>query len=111
MNEIIKEISARIEAVEKQSRRANVGTIISLADGVARLNGLSEVMYNEMVDFGGGVIGIALNLGARRSRVHTAWRHVRSKGRRRGPHYRKAFERSRWERSVGKGSRRAWQAA
>mgnify|MGYP002563874405 CR=1 FL=1 len=64
MNEIIKEISARIEAVEKQSRRANVGTIISLADGVARLNGLSEVMYNEMVDFGGGVIGIALNLGA-----------------------------------------------
>lgn len=63
MDEIIKEISARIDAVQEQNNRANVGTIISLADGVARLNGLSEVMYNEMVDFGGGVIGIALNLG------------------------------------------------
>ena len=64
MDEIIKEITARINAVEMQNRRTNVGTIISLADGVARLNGLSEVMYNEMVDFGGGVTGIALNLGA-----------------------------------------------
>ena len=64
MDEIIKEITARINAVEIQNRRTNVGTIISLADGVARLNGLSEVMYNEMVDFGGGVTGIALNLGA-----------------------------------------------
>lgn len=63
MDEIIKEITARINAVEMQNRRTNVGTIISLADGVARLNGLSEVMYNEMVDFGGGVTGIALNLG------------------------------------------------
>ena len=63
MDEIIKEISARIDAVEKRSRRANVGTIISLADGVARLDGLSEAMYNEMIDFGGGVTGIALNLG------------------------------------------------
>lgn len=64
MDEIIKEITARINAVEMQNRRTNVGTIISLADGVAHLNGLSEVMYNEMVDFGGGVTGIALNLGA-----------------------------------------------
>lgn len=63
MDEIIKEISARIDAVEKRSSRANVGTIISLADGVARLDGLSEAMYNEMIDFGGGVTGIALNLG------------------------------------------------
>ena len=63
MDEIIKEISARIDAVEKRSRRANVGTIKSLADGVARLDGLSEAMYNEMIDFGGGVTGIALNLG------------------------------------------------
>ena len=44
MDEIIKEISARIDAVEKRNRRANVGTIISLADGVARLDGLSEAM-------------------------------------------------------------------
>lgn len=62
MDDIIKQIEARIEAVESKNRRANVGTVVSLADGVARVDGLSEVMYNEMVDFGDGVMGIALNL-------------------------------------------------
>ena len=62
MDDIIKQIEARIEAVESKNRRANVGTVVSLADGVARVDGLSEVMYNEMVDFGDDVMGIALNL-------------------------------------------------
>lgn len=62
MDDIIKQIEARIEAVESKNRRANVGTVVSLADGVARVDGLSEVMYNEMLDFGDGVMGIALNL-------------------------------------------------
>lgn len=57
-----------IEFVEKfflrnsQRLTKNVGKIFSIADGVAVLNGLSEVMYNEMVDFGQGVCGVALNL-------------------------------------------------
>ncbi len=63
MNDILKEISSRIENIESTNRKKNVGKIIALADGVARLSGLSEVMYNEMVEFPNGVFGIALNLG------------------------------------------------
>jgi len=60
---ILKEIEAGIERIENQARRSNVGRIISVADGVARLNGLSDAMYNEMIRFEGGVFGMALNLG------------------------------------------------
>lgn len=63
MNEILNEISRRISNIESANRKSNVGKIISLADGIAHLNGLSEVMYNEMIAFDGGVFGIALNLG------------------------------------------------
>ena len=63
MNEILNEISRRISEIESANRKSNVGKITSLADGIAHLNGLSEVMYNEMISFDGGVFGIALNLG------------------------------------------------
>jgi len=63
MNEILNEISRRIEKIEGENRKSNVGKIVALADGVARLNGLSEAMYNEMISFKDGVFGIALNLG------------------------------------------------
>ena len=42
--------------------KKNVGRIVSIADGVAKLEGLSDVMYNEMIDFGNGVTALALNL-------------------------------------------------
>ena len=42
--------------------RSNVGKVTMLADGVARVEGLSKVMYNEMVEFPNDVLGIALNL-------------------------------------------------
>ncbi len=63
MNEIIREIESRIERIEAESKKTNVGRIISVADGVARVSGLSGAMYNEMISFEGGVYGIALNLG------------------------------------------------
>ena len=63
MNEILKEIEARIERIESDSQTKSVGTIISVADGVARVSGLRDAMYNEMISFEGGVYGIALNLG------------------------------------------------
>ncbi len=62
-NDILKEISASIERVENENKKSNVGTIVSLADGVARLSGLSEAMYNEMISFKNGIFGMALNLG------------------------------------------------
>ena len=62
MNDILNEIGNRIARIERENSRTNVGKIIALADGVARLNGLSQAMYNEMIGFGGDVFGIALNL-------------------------------------------------
>jgi ATP synthase F1, alpha subunit len=63
MNDILNEISSRIKKIESQNRKSNVGKITAIADGVARLDGLSDAMYNEMISFKGGVFGIALNLG------------------------------------------------
>jgi F-type H+-transporting ATPase subunit alpha len=42
--------------------KANVGKVTMIADGVTKVDGLSKVMFNEMVEFPGGVMGIALNL-------------------------------------------------
>jgi len=41
---------------------AEVGTIIELGDGIARVHGLSQVMAGEMVEFSNGTLGLALNL-------------------------------------------------
>ena len=38
------------------------GTVISVGDGIARVHGLSNVMSNELVEFKGGIRGLALNL-------------------------------------------------
>jgi F-type H+-transporting ATPase subunit alpha len=42
--------------------KSNVGVVREVGDGVARLEGLSDVMLNEMIEFPGGLYGIALNL-------------------------------------------------
>jgi F-type H+-transporting ATPase subunit alpha len=61
-DEILEEIRREIAAMKDVVARKNVGSILSIADGVARVNGLSDAMYNEMISFGNGVFGIALNL-------------------------------------------------
>ena len=62
MSTVLEQIQAEIAKLETQAVKTNVGRIVQLADGVAKLDGLSEVMYNEMIEFPGGVYGIALNL-------------------------------------------------
>ena len=42
--------------------KANVGIVREISDGVAKIEGLTDAMLNEMLDFGNGVIGLALNL-------------------------------------------------
>lgn len=59
---IVEQIRQEIASATFSTTTKNIGTIISIADGVAFLNGLSNVMYNEMVDFGNGIFGVALNL-------------------------------------------------
>jgi len=62
MSTLTEQIQKEIDALNLTSTKKNVGTITHVADGVAHIEGLSGVMYNEMVLFPGDVYGIALNL-------------------------------------------------
>ena len=41
---------------------SEVGTVISVGDGIARVHGLEKVMYSELLEFPHGIAGMALNL-------------------------------------------------
>jgi F-type H+-transporting ATPase subunit alpha len=62
MSNVIEQIEQQIAKLSSKAVKKNTGIIRTVADGVAKIEGLSDVMYNEMVSFPGGVIGIALNL-------------------------------------------------
>src|SRR5437870_768700 len=61
-DEITKLIREQIENYETKISVDEVGTIISLGDGIARVHGLDKVMSGELLEFGHGVAGIAMNL-------------------------------------------------
>jgi F-type H+/Na+-transporting ATPase subunit alpha len=63
MSNIVLELEQKIGAVKSDAAtKTNIGTVREVGDGIARVEGLSEVMLNEMVEFPGGVTGLALNL-------------------------------------------------
>jgi F-type H+-transporting ATPase subunit alpha len=62
MADLVQEIEAQIAVARSAVTRQSVGIIREIGDGVARIEGLDDVMLNEMLDFGGGVTGLALNL-------------------------------------------------
>ena len=55
-------IRSQIENWEEQLEAVNEGTVIEVGDGVAQIHGLSGVGYTELLEFEGGVMGMALNL-------------------------------------------------
>src|SRR5690554_5273794 len=61
-SEISEIIKQRIEKLDVNTQARNVGTIVSVSDGIVRIHGLADVMYGEMIEFPGGVYGMALNL-------------------------------------------------
>ncbi|URQ73540.1 F0F1 ATP synthase subunit alpha [SAR86 cluster bacterium] len=61
-SEISQIIKERINNLESSTQESNEGTIVFLSDGIARIHGLSEVMYGELIEFEGGITGMALNL-------------------------------------------------
>jgi F-type H+/Na+-transporting ATPase subunit alpha len=61
-SEISEVIKKRIESLDTTSSAQNEGTIVSVSDGIVRIHGLADVMYGEMIEFEGGVYGMALNL-------------------------------------------------
>jgi F-type H+-transporting ATPase subunit alpha len=62
MSNILQEIVTAISGLKTDTVRSNVGVVRQVGDGVARIEGLSDVMLNEMIEFPGGLFGIALNL-------------------------------------------------
>ena len=62
MSTLLQEIEAQIAGVKAGVARENVGVVREIGDGVARIEGLTDAMLNEMLDFGNGVVGLALNL-------------------------------------------------
>ena len=64
LDEISSIIRKQIEQYNNEVRVGNLGTVLQVGDGIARIHGLDEVMAGELVEFGDGTIGIALNLGS-----------------------------------------------
>ena len=61
-SEISELIKQRIAKADIAVSAKNEGTIVSVSDGIVRIYGLADVMYGEMIEFDGGVYGMALNL-------------------------------------------------
>ncbi len=61
-SEISELIKQRIGKADIAVSAKNEGTIVSVSDGIVRIYGLADVMYGEMIEFDGGVFGMALNL-------------------------------------------------
>jgi F-type H+-transporting ATPase subunit alpha len=62
MADLVQEIEAQIAAATATAAKQSVGIIREISDGVAKVEGLSDVMLSEMLDFGNGITGLALNL-------------------------------------------------
>ena len=61
-SEISEIIKQRIGSSDVSAQARNEGTVVSVSDGIVRIYGLADVMYGEMIEFPGGVFGMALNL-------------------------------------------------
>ena len=61
-SEISELIKTRIKDFESVAETRNEGTVVSLTDGITRIHGLADAMQGEMLEFPGGVFGVALNL-------------------------------------------------
>jgi F-type H+-transporting ATPase subunit alpha len=62
MSSILQEIESQISSLKTATTKSNVGVVREIGDGVARIEGLSDVMLNELIEFPGGLYGLALNL-------------------------------------------------
>ena len=62
MSNLLQEIEAQIAGAKSATAKQNVGVVREIGDGVAKIEGLTDTMLNEMLDFGDGIIGLALNL-------------------------------------------------
>ncbi len=61
-SEISDLIGQRIQNFAGSTEARNVGSVMSVADGVVRIHGLADARYGEMLEFPGNIFGLALNL-------------------------------------------------
>ena len=62
MSTLLEEIKSQITSLKTDVAQSNIGTVREISDGVAKIEGLSGAALNEMLEFPGGVMGLALNL-------------------------------------------------
>ena len=62
MADLLREIESQIAGAKISAAKQNVGVIREIGDGVAKVEGLADVMLNEMLDLGHGITGLALDL-------------------------------------------------
>ena len=62
MSNILQELETEIAGLKTAVTKSNVGVVREVGDGVAKVEGLSDVMLNEMVEFPGNLFGLAMNL-------------------------------------------------
>src|SRR5512141_1775338 len=59
---LIKDLTSQINAFKPQVEAVDVGEVLEVGDGIARVSGLANVQLNELVEFPNGVLGVAFNL-------------------------------------------------
>lgn len=62
IKQIVKDLKKKIEGMELSPEVERVGTVVKVSDGIVSIDGLSDVMAGEMIEFPDGVLGVALNL-------------------------------------------------
>jgi len=60
--QLLQSLKERIASYKQEAKHEHVGTVVQVGDGIARLSGLSRVGAMEMIDFGKGILGFAMNL-------------------------------------------------
>ena len=108
-SEISEIIKGRIDSLETSTTESNEGTIVFLSDGIARVHGLSDAMYGELIEFEGGVSGMALNLERDSVGVVIFWRLQTTCRRWSGQVHGQDFRGSCWPRACRKSSRCSWK--
>jgi F-type H+-transporting ATPase subunit alpha len=64
-DEIRSAIESYVSSLETETSREEVGTVSDTGDGIAHVEGLPSAMTNELLEFEGGTLGVALNLDVR----------------------------------------------
>ena len=62
MSTLLEDLKSQIDTLKTDVAQSNIGTVREISDGVAKIEGLSGAALNEMLEFPGGIFGIALNL-------------------------------------------------